>query len=693
MLNLEGKIKLDLSAIQSPNLCDRFSEDDLKKIGAHVFEAYTRDKDSRLQWEIRMEAAMDLAMQVQQEKTFPWTGCSNVAFPLVTIAALQFHARAYPTIVNGRSVVSTRVLGEDPTGNVRVRADKIAAHMSYQLLEQDESWEEGQDRALLNVAIVGVGWKKTYYDADKGYPVSQFVPATDLVVNYWATSIEEAQSKTHIIPMFKNILHARCKSGVYVDCTNENWYQNPAPPKQRDSQTAADNRKGATRPDGSSEVPFNILEQHCWLDLDKDGYAEPYIVTIEESSQCCLRIVTRFDREEDIERNTANEIIRIHAVEYFTKIPFIPSPDGGILDIGFGSLIGPLNESVNSSINQLFDAGTIANTAGGFLGRGAKLRGGVIEFNPFSWNRVDATGDDLRKSIFPLPVREPSNVMFNLLSLLIDYTNRISGSTDMLVGENPGQNTPAETARTMTEQGQKIYSAIFKRIWRSMKNEFKKVYQVNAVHLPMRTSFGQGQFILREDYSAGGVSVIPVADPTIASEAARYAQAAMLRDAAGSAAGYNRDAVERRFLKALGVDDIDVIFPGSDKVPAPQDVKVQLQQMKNQVEMARLQQAKDEFTMTLQETIRLNNAKIFDLMAKAASLQKSAQTEEAKLSVEAFRAAIEAMREDNKRNETMLDRMMEERKNAREAGQSAGTGILGVEDPSSNQSLLPMAGA
>ncbi len=205
----------------------------------------------------------------------------------------------------------------------------------------------------------------------------------------------------------------------------------------------ADRRTGKNAPEGNTNTPFTCLEQHCWLDLDDDGYAEPYVVTIEENSQAVLRIVSRWDREEDVERDSKNRIISINPMEYFTKIPFIPSPDGGIMDIGFGVLLGPLNESVNSAINQMFDSGTLSNTAGGFLGRGAKIRGGVYQFAPFSWNRVDSTGDDLRKNIFPLPVREPSAVMFQLLGMLIDYTNRISGATDMLTGVNPGQNTPA----------------------------------------------------------------------------------------------------------------------------------------------------------------------------------------------------------------------------------------------------------
>ena len=678
MLNLDSAITLNEDAIDSPNLCEHFSRADLDRIGCWVYENYSRDKASREIWERRTSAAMDLAMQVQKEKSFPWAGCSNIAFPLVTIAALQFHARAYPAIVNGRSVVQARVVGEDPEGLATLRAERISKHMSYQLLEQDEAWEEGQDRGLLNVSIVGVGFKKTFYNPSLGHSISEFIPAKDLVVNYWAKSVESAQVKTHCFPLYKNDIYERCRRGSFVDILNESWYQGASRPRETENTQASDNRAGQTRPDNDDDAPFIFLEQHCYLDLDQDGYAEPLIITIEESSQQVVRIVTRFDRIEDIEYNRKKQIVRINAIEYFTKIPFIPAPDGGIYDIGFGVLLGPLNESVNSSLNQLFDAGTLSNTAGGFLGRGAKIKGGMYSFQPFGWHRVDATGDDLRKSIYPLPVREPSAVMFQLLSLIIDYTNRIAGATDMMVGENPGQNTPAETSRAMLEQGQKIYSAIFKRIWRSMKFEFKKLFILNSVHLPMEMSFGEGGKILREDYVLGQVGVVPAADPTIASEGARFAQARMLKEAAASTPGYDADEVERRFLRALGVDEVDKVYPGQASMePPPPDVKVQLQEMKNQVTMAQLEQKKMEFALTMQETVRLNTAKIQQLMAQAARLEEQAGSEKGKQQITAFRAGIEAMREQNASMNKQLDMMMTEMKNGNSGRTGTGAGLEG----------------
>ncbi len=688
-LELENSIKISRETISCPNLCSYFTEEDLKKIGMWAVDNYTRDLGTRVNWERRTQAAMNLAMQVSGEKTFPWPNCSNVLFPLVTIAAMQFHSRAYPSLIDGEKVVKCRVVGEDSQGQAKVRAKNISEHMSWQCLEQDEGWEEGLDRGLLNLAIIGCGFLKTYQSGSLDYPVSEYVHAKDLVVNYWATSIESARVKTHIIPMYGNTIYERVKRGVYRDVLDEDWFVNGAAIPDTQDNKDSDNRKGLQPPADQADAPFTTLEQHCYLDLDCDGYEEPYIITLEETTGQVLRIVTRFERIEDVEFNAKSEIVKITPTEYFTKLSFIPSPDGGLLDVGFGLLLGPLNESVDTAINQLFDAGTLANTAGGFLGRGAKIKGGVYNFAPFSWNRVDASGDDLRKSIFPLPVREPSGILYNLLGLLIEYTNRVAGSTDTMMGENPGQNTPAQTTQLMLEQGQKIYSAIFKRIWRGLKKDFKKRFTLNAIYLPDGSvPFGDGKSVTREMYSIGAASVIPAADPNVTSDGMRFAQAALVREAAAGVAGYDAAAVERAYLSAAGVREIDVLYPGIEKTgPGPADVKIQIQEMKNQMLTKQLEMEQMKFALTMQEQFRLNSAKIMELEASAAKMMVEAQTEPQRANVEAFRASIEMMRENNKKLDAQLDRIMEGVRNEQSGG-GVQPAIPGMEETSGNARLV-----
>lgn len=580
-MNLDKHLKLDQATCESPNLCDRFEDKDLSTIGGTVYEGYMYDKQSRHAWEQRVQAALDLALQLQEDKTFPWPGAANVKFPLVTIAALQWHARAYPALIPSNQVVQMRVVGADPDGKRTQKALRIGNFMSYQLMEESSEWEAEHDRALLAIPIVGCAFKKTYRDGVRGENRSEMVSARDLYINYWAKSLEDCTRKTHRIPMQKNEMYSRMAGGIYRDCREDGWYTSGA---QMINDKARENIRTGQQPvneDGTT--PFYMLEQHVRLDMDGDGYDEPYIITIDEASQNVLRIITSFDFE-DIQylgKGKQREIVEIPATEYFTKYGFIPSPDGGIYDIGFGLILGPINESVSSIINQLIDAGTMAVRSGGFLGRGAKIKGGNQNFNPFQWNPVDSTGDDLQKSIVPLPVREPSGVLFNLLGMLIEYTNRIAGATDIMVGENPGQNTPAQTSQTMVEQGSKINAAIFKRTWRSMKEEFQKFYRLNKRHLPAKElQYGeQAGVIAQGDFNDPDKFICPAADPNLVSDTAAVQQATLLLQRVPSG-GYDADAVEMRFLQAMRVKDPQQVFLGRQKIPPPPNPKIAVEQLK-----------------------------------------------------------------------------------------------------------------
>ena len=659
MIEFEKTIPINEATLKAPNLVDKLSDRDLDALGNLVWEGYNTDKFSRNKWERRTQTAMDLAMQIQKDKNFPWPGCSNVAFPLITIATLQFHSRAYPAIIPGRDIARYRSIGPDPDGRLADRASRIGTHMSYQLLEESQSWEEQHDRMLINVPIVGCAFKKTYYSGLKGHNESELVLAQDLVMDYFAKSVEDCARKTLVIPMYRNEIYEKVRTGIYRDVLDKIWYKAPATPLMDPSIIRADERAGKTPPKTDSDTPFTMLEQHVNIDFDGDGYKEPYIVTIEATSKCVMRIVTRFDRMQDVTFNSYKQIVRIKATEYFTKYGFIPSPDGGIYDMGFGVLLGPLNESTNSILNQLVDAGTMSVTAGGFLGRGAKIRGGTYTFAPLEWKRVDSTGEDLHKSIYPLPVREPSMVLFQLLNLLISYTNRISGSTDTMVGENPGQNTPASNVNTMVEQGEKIYSAIFKRIWRSMKEEFKKIYIVNSIYLPDSTIFGEeGKKILREDYLGDPARVSPVADPNAISKSQRVQEAMMIKQIAMTTPGYDLQAVERNFLKAANVEGWEALYPGPDKVQPLKNPKVQIEEMKLEAKKMDMKLKEQMFAAELMEQRRLNAAKILQLEAQAAKLMEEAGGVQAGHQLAAFDAAIGALKVHNDMLKSKADTML-----------------------------------
>jgi chaperonin GroES len=357
MLKLETKIAFGPKTWSADNLTSRFSGEDLTRLGELVYEGWQQDEQSRAKWRRRNQAGMDLALQVQKRKDFPWPDCSNVAFPLVTIAALQFHARSYPTLIQGTDIVKMRVVGEDPDGEKKARADRVSGHMSWQVLEEDTAWEELHDRGLLNLSIVGTNFFKSYFDADRGHNVSELVLAKDLCIHYGAKSVQSAARITQILSLHRNEIYSGVKNGIYRDVLEEPWFMSPPEVVSDEHSTREENRKGvAPTPLEDEQTPFTCIEQHTCLDLDQDGYAEPYVITLEVSSRTVLRVVCAWDREEDVNYNSRGELVSIDKRQYFTKYGFIPSPDSSIYDIGFGILLGPLNESVNTAINIPFSS-------------------------------------------------------------------------------------------------------------------------------------------------------------------------------------------------------------------------------------------------------------------------------------------------------------------------------------------------
>lgn len=611
------KLKLD-DLVSTANIAELLDKNDLHKIGYDVVHGYEADLQSRSAWEKKTEESMKLALQIAEAKTFPWPNASNVKFPLITIAALQYHARSYPVLVDGETPVKCRVIGSDPDGEKERRADRVSNHMSYQIMEQDQDWESEMDRVLITQPIVGCAFKKTYFHPVMRRPESEYILAQDLVVNYYTKSLDTAPRVTHVQYMSKNDLYERHARGLFMKLDDFR-----APAIQESNLTITRNKaQGMTAPQSVDEsTPFEILEQHCWIDFDQDGYAEPYIVWVNKSNQQVLRIVARYFKS-SVEYKD-NKVLCIKAESYFTKFPFIPSPDGGYYDLGFGVLLGPLNQSIDTIINQLVDAGTMANTAGGFLSRGIKIRGGNANFAPMEWKHVDTTGDDLRKGIVPLPVREPSQVLFTLLSLLINYGERIGGSVDILVGQNPGQNTPAETSRTMAEQGQKIFSGIFKRTYRSLKEEFNKLYRLNQLYLDDETQFNSdnGEFnIFASDYNGPSTDVRPAADPHIISDSQKMAQAQAMLTLATTTPGVNVYSAQLMYAKAWKIADIESLIPdpkGPNAVPAAPDVKLQIAQLDNQTRQADQQLKLKLGVLKLMKDAELNQAKIHKLEAEA----------------------------------------------------------------------------
>ena len=605
--------------LRSPNIAEDMDSEELSSLGFRLMDEINLDLTSRLDWEERNERASKLALQVVEKKTFPWPGASNVKFPLITIAAMQYHSRAYPALISNNEVVKCKVYGKDDDGEMHKRADRISRHMTYQVMEEDEGWEENTDKTLLVQAIAGTAIKKSYFDPVRGHNVSELVLPNDFVVNYYTKSIAESPRVSHRILLSSNDLHERQVRGVFLKVEDE---VQPSLPNVSMLTQAKEDAQGVRQQSGDPDTPYEFFETHFWHDFDEDGYKEPYIAYIRRDTGKIYRIVARYF-EDSIEYHNG-EIIRIKPEQYFTKYGFVPSPDGGFYDLGFGVLLGPTNDSVNTIVNQLIDAGTMSVTGGGFLGRGVKIKGGDYSFKPHEWKRVDSTGDDLRANIFPLPIREPNGVSFQLLQLLINYGERIAGATDMMTGVSPGQNTPAETSRNVVEQGMKVFNGIYKRTWRAMKEEFQKLYRLNQLYLPSEpVEFeynNELQFVLPDDYSMDMKLVKPAADPNVVSDSQRQMQAQAVLQLAQSSGGFNMYEVQKRYLDALKVNAIDQILPdpkGPNAIKPGPSEKMQIEKMKNDERQMNHQLRFKLGIAKLMQEAELQQAKITELQAKA----------------------------------------------------------------------------
>jgi len=569
-------MKID-TILSEVNIADSLDEKELISIGDEVVKGYNTDDDSRKEWKENLEKWTKMALQVADKKTFPWPNASNIKFPLLSTAAMQFAARAYPTLVpSDGKVVKCRVVGSDPTGEKAARAVRISKHMSYQVMEEMEEWDEEMDRLLITLPIAGTVFKKTYYDPEKGRNVSCLVMPKDLVVNYWAKNLEDCERTTEVHQFSKRKVEEKIRKGLYrkVDLGS--------PTVNSDTQSKSDPNQ-MIAPEDDDTTPYTILEQHTFLDLDKDGYAEPYVVIVEESSKKVLRIAARFSME-DVQMGEDENVVSITPVQYYTKYSFFPNPDGGFYDIGFGRLLGPINSSVDTIINQLTDAGTISNLQSGFIGKGLRIKMGDTKFTPGEWKAVNATGQDIKQQIFPLPVREPSAVLFKLLELLSQSAQQLASVAEIFVGKMPGQNTPATTTMASIEQGMKLFTAVYKRVYRSLAKEFQKLYKLNRTYLDPQVELDiLDEPIEQSDYLGNEKEVIPAANPSAASQQERLQKAQQLMQVMGLGT-LNPMVVTQRLLEALEEPAPEQLMMQPQPQPDPKaealKMKAQLDQQK-----------------------------------------------------------------------------------------------------------------
>lgn len=623
-----GKVLIDFT--KSVNIAEDLESEDLGRFGDRVVKEYEVDKMSRSDWERDMSEALDMAMQVADDKIFPWPGAANIKYPLVTTASIQFNARAYPAIINSRNVVKGQIQGNDDgipeidprTGQPAVdpetgapiwrvqpgikqkRADRVSAHMSFQLLDEMKEWEEDTDKLLTILPIIGCCFRKTWFDDAMGRNASQMISPDNLVVNDGTKDLETVPRITQVFKLYPYEITERQRMGL--------WRDVELGPAQGEA--------------GDDDNPHTFLEQHRMLDLDDDGYPEPYIVTVHKDTSQVMRIVARYDEEGVL--FSGDEVAKIEPIHYFTKYGFIPNPSGSFYDIGFGWLLRPMNAAINTIVNQMLDASSLQITGGGFIGDGLRIKGGNMRFRLGEWKRVNSTGGTIQQNVVPLVHPGPSATMFQLLGLLIEAAKDISSVKDIMTGDEGRANEAATAKLARIEQGMKVFSAIYKRVFRSLKGEFGKLYRLNAIYMDDKAYFrlhDTQEAVAREDYQEDDLDVIPAADPNMVSDMQKIGRAQFLSSYQGNPRVEQTELL-RRIFEAAGIEDIPDLLefePGPDPMIALKadelDIKKKDQEIKYR-EML-LKGEKTEFEMDkmladvakIKSEIILNYAKADDL--------------------------------------------------------------------------------
>jgi chaperonin GroES len=626
-LDVEGDLEILQVLAKEDNIANLLTEDQVRRLGGLVIEDLNGDMVDRKDRERRMESAMKLAMQVSDPKNTPWPGAANVKYPLLIKAAVDFAARAYPSIVQDGRIAKGVVIGSDEgiakidldTGEIvteqdaegqpvldendepkpvmvgegrkREKADRVSGYINYQLMEEMDCWEEDTDRLLNAVAVCGSMFRKEFYNPLKGYVDSYIIYPKNFVLPYYAKSIESSPRTSELMELQPHIVKERERAGLFteIDYAVSNETLEDATGSVDDQESPSSNDK---------QTPHIFVEQHRLIDMDGDGYAEPYIVTVHKETEQVVRILARYDEfttgdpvNEQIvlkpgEVLVTNEgvIARIEPECYYTKYGFIPSPDGSIYDLGFGDLLMPLNESINTIINQLLDAGTLANMSTGFIGKGLRMKGGAVKITPGKWPRVESTGGSIKDNIVPIQHTPPSMALFELLGVLIEAGKELGTIKDVLTGE-AAVNQAATTTMAMIEQGLKAFQSIYKRIHRSIKKELKRVYYLNGKYLPQEsyyTVLGQSNAVAKDDFSTDVVDIVPVSDPDVSTDMQKMAQANFL-SAYLNDPNIDRIKVFKLMFKAMRIPDADDLIVEQPPQPSPQLIKQLTDQIRKEV--------------------------------------------------------------------------------------------------------------
>ena len=540
------------------NLAEEMDQRDLGSLASDILTMYSEDRESRADWERTYSEGLGLLGMDTDDRSVPFQGASGVYHPLLSEAIAQFQSSAYKELLPSGGPVTTRVVGK-VTPERQEQATRVKDFMNYQITEVMQEYDPELDQMLFYLPLSGSAFKKIYYDEALGRAVSKFITSEDLVVPYETTALQSANRITHMIRQNTNDVRKLQQSGFYRDIELM-----PSPDPQTAVTEKVDELEGTRPTSYSSSDVMTLLECHINLDLpgfedldeggEPTGIQLPYIVTMEEG---CSEVLS-------IRRNWEEDDALKNKKQYFVHYKFLP----GLGFYGFGliHMIGGLSKSATSLLRQLIDAGTLANLPAGFKARGLRVRNDDEPLQPGEWRDVDAPGGALRDSLLPLPYKEPSGTLLNLLGVLVDSGRRFAAITEMQTGDM-NEAMPVGTTVALLEKGMQVMSAIHKRLHYSQKIEFRLLAETFSEYLPQQYPFevvGGERMVKVTDFS-DQIDVLPHSDPNIFSMAQRVMMAQTQLQLATSAPQiHNLEEAYTRMYQALGVQNIQDLLPPSD---------------------------------------------------------------------------------------------------------------------------------
>ena len=544
------------------NLAELLPDDILDPIGSDMHSNYQDYKSSRKDWEDSYIKGLDLLGFNYQNRAEPFQGASGATHPVLAEAVTQFQAGAYKELLPAEGPVRTQILGVSNQPKEQ-QSQRVKDFMNYQIMDVMKEYEPEFDQMLFHLPLAGSTFKKVYYDDLLGRAVSKFVPADDLVVPYSATSLEDAEAIIHVIKISENALRKQQVNGFYRDV------EITKPSETEDKVSKKERELDGTKKTGKAEEMYTLLE--CHVNLDIEGFEDvgidgqptgiklPYIVTIDEGSREVLSIKRNFEQNDPKKQK----------IEYFVHFKFLP----GLGFYGFGliHMIGGLSRTATSALRQLLDAGTLSNLPAGFKQRGIRIKDEAQPIQPGEFKDVDAPGGNLRDAFFPLPYKEPSPTLLQLMGIVVQAGQRFAAIADMQVGDG-NQGAAVGTTVALLERGSRVMSAIHKRLYSSLRQEFKTLAKVFKTYLPPEYPYdvvGAERNVKLTDFD-DRIDIIPVADPNIFSMSQRITIAQTeLQLATSNPQLHDMYTIYRKMYEALGVKDIDKILPP----PAPREPK------------------------------------------------------------------------------------------------------------------------